>query len=73
MDQCQTLAPAIQECQQKGKIVTISMGGGDGNDKKVILQNKDQAQTLGKLIYNRFLGGNDPSVPRAFGAPVLDG
>lgn len=60
----------ITLCQQKGKIVTMSLGGGDG-DKEIKLANADQAKAFGQLMYDRFLGGTD--TVRPFGSAMLDG
>ncbi|KAI0715836.1 glycoside hydrolase superfamily [Cerioporus squamosus] len=69
---CQALESDIQSCQQQGKIMLISLGGGD---QKTAWQfaDKDQAQAFATLLYNSFLGGNDPKVTRPFGKAVLDG
>ncbi|RPD59685.1 glycoside hydrolase [Lentinus tigrinus ALCF2SS1-6] len=69
---CQALEPDIESCQQQGKIMLISLGGGDQSDPWTFA-NKDQAEGFAKLLYNSFLGGNDPNVPRPFGKAVLDG
>ncbi|KAI0787359.1 glycoside hydrolase superfamily [Fomes fomentarius] len=67
---CQSLEQDIMLCQQKGKIVTMSLGGGDG-DKEIKLANADQAKAFGQLMYDRFLGGTD--TVRPFGSAMLDG
>ena len=65
---CQFLASAIETCQSKGKIVTISLGGATG---AVGFTSTAQAQSFADQIWNLFLGGS--SSTRPFGAAVLDG
>ncbi|KAI0936004.1 hypothetical protein AcV5_004257 [Taiwanofungus camphoratus] len=65
---CSFLASDIEQCQSKGKIVTISLGGAGGG---VGFQNDSQAQQLADTIWNVFLGGS--SSTRPFGSAVLDG
>ena len=69
---CQALAPDIESCQQQGKIMLISLGGGDQLEP-LNLADKNTAEAFAKLLYNSFLGGHDPNVPRPFGKAVLDG
>ncbi|KAH7883832.1 glycoside hydrolase family 18 protein [Phlebopus sp. FC_14] len=65
---CSALASDIGYCQQRGKIVTISLGGASGS---VGFVNDTQAQTFAQTIWDLFLGGN--STTRPFGTAVLDG
>ncbi len=69
---CQALEPDIESCQQQGKIMLISLGGGD-QPTPWQFADKGQAEAFAKLLYNSFLGGNDPKVTRPFGKAVLDG
>ncbi|KAJ3524077.1 hypothetical protein NM688_g8625 [Phlebia brevispora] len=65
---CSFLASAIETCQSKGKIVTISLGGATGADT---FSSASQATSFADQIWNLFLGGS--SSTRPFGAAVLDG
>ncbi|KAF7975717.1 hypothetical protein HWV62_8679 [Athelia sp. TMB] len=65
---CGFLAADIQTCQAKGKIVTISLGGGAGSYG---FTSDAQGQAFADTIWNIFLGGS--SSTRPFGAAVLDG
>ncbi|KAL0578028.1 Chitinase 2 [Marasmius crinis-equi] len=65
---CTALAPDIQTCQSKGKIVTISLGGATG---AVGFKSDQQASDFADTIWNLFLGGNGSTRP--FGDAVLDG
>lgn len=65
---CQSLASDIQTCQSKGKILTLSLGGGGAS---VGFQSDSEAQTFADTIWNDFLGGS--SSTRPFGSAVLDG
>ncbi|CAL1717246.1 unnamed protein product [Somion occarium] len=63
-----TLAADIKTCQAKGKLITLSLGGGTG---QVGFSSDSQAQTFADQIWNEFLGGS--SSTRPFGDAVLDG
>ncbi|EKM58395.1 glycoside hydrolase family 18 protein [Phanerochaete carnosa HHB-10118-sp] len=65
---CQFLASAIETCQSKGKIVTISLGGATG---AAGFTSDAQATQFANTIWNVFLGGS--SSTRPFGGAVLDG
>ncbi|KAI1797605.1 class III chitinase [Ganoderma leucocontextum] len=65
---CASLASDIQTCQAKGKILTLSLGGGGVN---VGFDSDSQAETFADTIWNDFLGGS--SSTRPFGSAVLDG
>ena len=65
---CQFLAGAIQNCQNKGKIVTLSLGGATG---AAGFSSDAQAVSFADQIWNLFLGGT--SSIRPFGDAVLDG
>ncbi len=58
----------MKACQAAGKIVTVSIGGGDAS---VILSSDDEAKKFGEMIYDTFLGGKGQKRP--FGDIVLDG
>ena len=62
------LAVAIQFCQAKGKIVTISLGGSSGS---IGFSDDIQAKAFAQTIWDLFLGGE--SNTRPFGSAVLDG
>ncbi|KAI0265502.1 glycoside hydrolase superfamily [Russula aff. rugulosa BPL654] len=65
---CSFLASDIQECQAKGKIVTLSIGGSDGVFGFV---SDSQAEEFADTIWDLFLGGS--SSTRPFGSAILDG
>ncbi|KAA1473456.1 glycoside hydrolase family 18 protein [Dentipellis sp. KUC8613] len=67
---CGYMAPDIQTCQSKGKIVTLSLGGG-GKVEQVGFDSADDATSFADLIWNEFLGGSSDTRP--FGKVVLDG
>lgn len=68
MPDCAFLASDINECQAKGKIVTLSIAGAIGD---VVLASDSQAQQFADTIWNLFLGGS--SSMRPFGDAILDG
>ena len=68
LPQCSFLASAIETCQSKGKIVTISLGGATG---AAGITSDSQATAFADQIWNIFLGGS--SSTRPFGNAVLDG
>ncbi|EIW64535.1 class III chitinase [Trametes versicolor FP-101664 SS1] len=65
---CSFMASDIQTCQSKGKVVTLSLGGGGAS---VGFQSDSQAEAYADTIWNDFLGGS--SSTRPFGSAVLDG
>jgi hypothetical protein len=66
---CQSaMASDIKTCQSKGKLVTLSLGGGTG---EVGFSSDSQAETFATQVWNLFLGGS--SSTRPFGNVVLDG
>ncbi|EJD07126.1 glycoside hydrolase [Fomitiporia mediterranea MF3/22] len=68
LSNCTFLAPDIEECQSKGKIVTLSLGGAASS---VGFTSEGQAEDFATTIWNSFLGGS--SDMRPFGSAVLDG
>ncbi|KAJ7636393.1 glycoside hydrolase family 18 protein [Roridomyces roridus] len=65
---CQFLAADIEACQQRNKIVTLSLGGGTGIDA---LASDTQGIAFANTIWDLFLGGSSDTRP--FGSAVLDG
>ncbi|KAF8168275.1 glycoside hydrolase superfamily [Crassisporium funariophilum] len=65
---CSFLASDIKQCQAKGKIVTLSLGGATS---QVGFSSDSQATGFAETIWNMFLGGNGGIRP--FGSAVLDG
>lgn len=65
---CSFLASDIHECQAKGKIVTLSIGGSYGVDGFV---SNPQAKEFADTIWDLFLGGS--SSTRPFAGAILDG
>ncbi len=54
---CSFLASDIKQCQAKGKMITISLGGATA---KVGFNSAGQAQDFADTIWNMFLGVSDP-------------
>ncbi|KIY73355.1 carbohydrate-binding module family 5 protein [Cylindrobasidium torrendii FP15055 ss-10] len=65
---CQFLESEIQTCQDKGKMLLISLGGATGG---AVFASDAQAEEFATTIWNIFLGGS--SSTRPFGKAVLDG
>ncbi|KAH9937421.1 class III chitinase [Fomitopsis serialis] len=65
---CSFLASDIEYCQNQGKAVTISLGGGGAS---VGFTDDSEAESFADQIWNLFLGGS--SDYRPFGSVVLDG
>lgn len=65
---CQNIAPEIKYCQNKGKLITLSLGGATGGAG---FQSDAQASAFADTLWNLFLGGNSDTRP--FGDAVLDG
>ncbi|KAJ7831591.1 glycoside hydrolase family 18 protein [Mycena olivaceomarginata] len=65
---CSGLSTAITSCQNNGKLVTISLGGGSAT---VGFASHSQATTFAQKIWDMFLGGQ--SEIRPFGSAILDG
>ena len=65
---CSFLASDIEYCQNQGKAVTISLGGGGAS---VGFTDDSEAQSFADQIWNVFLGGSSDNRP--FGSVVLDG
>ncbi|PIL35302.1 hypothetical protein GSI_02027 [Ganoderma sinense ZZ0214-1] len=68
LDECAQLQDAVKACHAAGKILTISIGGGDGS---VVLSSDNDAEKFGEMVYDTFLGGKGRNRP--FGDVVLDG
>ncbi|KAJ7838479.1 glycoside hydrolase family 18 protein [Mycena olivaceomarginata] len=66
---CASLAAGIQACQAKGKLVTLSLGGGGTTTAR--FASDSAATSFADIIWNNFLGGSGSHRP--FGAAVLDG
>ncbi|KAJ3172601.1 Chitinase 1 [Geranomyces variabilis] len=68
---CPAVGAAIARCQQLGKKVILSLGGGIAS---VGFADAADITRFTKSLWNMFLGGTDASYPRPFGAGViLDG
>ncbi|KAG6908489.1 hypothetical protein DXG01_004423 [Tephrocybe rancida] len=65
---CQILAEDIKACQAKGKIVTLSLGGGGASTG---FSSDSQAEAFADTIWDLLLGGKSDTRP--FGTAVLDG
>jgi hypothetical protein len=62
------MSSQIKQCQDKGKIVTLSLGGAIST---VGFSTDSQARTFADEIWNMFLGGLGQHRP--FGDAILDG
>ena len=67
---CPEIGYQIKVCQSKQKRVMISLGGAVG---LYGFSSDDQAEQFATTIWNMFLGGKDPNVPRPFDSTILDG
>ncbi|KZV81345.1 glycoside hydrolase family 18 protein [Exidia glandulosa HHB12029] len=65
---CSFMAADIKQCQAKGKIVTLSLGGATANTS---FESDDQGMAFAQTLWDLFLGGS--SKTRPFGDAVLDG
>ncbi|KAN0082356.1 glycoside hydrolase [Tylopilus felleus] len=65
---CSFLAAGIEQCQQAGKAVTLSIGGATGG---VGFTSDSEGTAYAQVIWDIFLGGSSPTRP--FGTAVLDG
>lgn len=62
------MSSQIKECQDKGKIVTLSLGGAIS---QVGFSTDSQARKFADIIWDMFLGGSGNERP--FGDAILDG
>lgn len=67
-----SLVPTIQNCQQNGKLVILSMGGAEGY-ADVTLQDDSQGEQIAQTVWDLFLGGTNNADLRPFGSVKLDG
>ncbi|KAI7871327.1 glycoside hydrolase superfamily [Spinellus fusiger] len=65
---CPSLADDIKYCQQRGKAITLSLGGATGGAG---FTTESEATAFADTIWNLFLGGS--SDVRPFGDAILDG
>jgi chitinase len=65
---CDFMAEDIKTCQDKGKIVTLSMGGATG---AAVFTDDAQAEEFAQTVWDLFLGGDSDTRP--FGDAILDG
>ncbi|KAJ8656391.1 hypothetical protein O0I10_007959 [Lichtheimia ornata] len=65
---CSGMEDDIRYCQQRGKAITLSLGGATGG---VGFSSDDQANAFADTLWNDFLGGT--STTRPFGNVSLDG
>lgn len=68
MADCSFMSSQIKQCQDKGKIVTLSLGGAIS---QVGFSTNSQARTFADNIWNMFLSGSGQQRP--FGDAILDG
>ncbi|KAF7368297.1 Glycoside hydrolase family 18 protein [Mycena venus] len=66
---CASMAAGIQACQEMGKIVTLSLGGGGTTTAR--FATTTDATNFATTIWNSFLGGS--GAHRPFGSVILDG
>lgn len=69
VEHCIEAAQDIKYCQSKGIKALISVGGAVGPYHK----QKWDPDLFAWWMWNKFLGGTDPSVIRPFGDVILDG
>lgn len=69
VDNCIEAAQDIRYCQSKGIKTLISVGGAEGPYHK----QKWDPDLFAWWMWNKFLGGTDPTVSRPFGDVILDG
>ena len=62
------MSSQIKQCQDRGKIVTLSVGGAISN---IGFRTDSQATAFADIIWDKFLGG--ASLYRPFGDAILDG
>jgi chitinase len=68
-------ATQVQQCQDSGKTVMLSLGGAQGYSDTAIPSDQD-AEMLASQLWNLFLGGTEipqTNAMRPFGNVVLDG
>ncbi|EJD42180.1 glycoside hydrolase [Auricularia subglabra TFB-10046 SS5] len=65
---CSFLADDIRQCQAKGKIVTLSLGGATATTS---FKSDQDGENFAQLLWDLFLGGS--SKTRPFGDAILDG
>jgi len=65
---CSFVTQDIEDCQARGKIVTLSLGGASANTD---FKSEEHAREFAQLIWDLFLGGSHEFRP--FGKAVLDG
>ena len=63
----------IKHCQSKGILVLLSIGGPAGNNASYSLPTPRSAAELASHLWDAYLGGSRPGVPRPFGDAALDG
>jgi len=65
----------IKHCQSKGILVLLSIGGpaAAGNNASYSLPTQRSAAELAAHLWDAYLGGARPGVPRPFGDAALDG
>jgi hypothetical protein len=68
MGDCSFMSSQIKQCQDKGKIVTLSVGGAISD---IGFSTNSQAQTFADNIWDMFLSGEGQDRP--FGDAILDG
>ncbi|GAB4860795.1 Acidic endochitinase [Ancistrocladus abbreviatus] len=66
--ECKRVSTGIQNCQNKGIKVMLSIGGGAGS---YTLSSQDDARSVAEYLWNNFLGGHSSNRP--LGDAVLDG
>lgn len=66
---CSTLSSQVQSCQNNGKTIMLSLGGGAGY---YILKSNDYAKMVASHLWNMFLNGTGETRPFGSGV-VLDG
>ncbi|KAG0218411.1 Chitinase 1, partial [Mortierella sp. GBA43] len=65
---CPEIEADIQACQQKGKVVILSIGGANGDQS---LADAAAGKAFAQTVWDMFLGGTSPTRP--FGNATVDG
>ena len=66
---CTAVGVQVQQCQNNGKTIMLSVGGGAGS---YILKSEDYAKKVANHLWNMFLGGTGEQRPLGNGV-ILDG
>ena len=60
----------MKQCQAKGKIMLLSMGGAASSGA---FTNEQEGSKFADIVWKMFMGGSDPNIPRPLGDVKFDG